>query len=93
MDCLIRNVSEAGAKLHLSAAATLPSEVDLTITKRDEAMRARIIWRRGDEAGVLFRQLHRGSRAIPLDWARRVRACEAEKAALQRRVSDLSSAG
>jgi hypothetical protein len=93
MDCLIRNVSEAGAKLNLSGAVRLPSEVDLTITKRDEAMRARIIWRRGDEAGVAFGQLHRASGAIPLDWARRLRACEAEKAALQRRVSDLSSVG
>jgi hypothetical protein len=91
MDCLVRNLSAAGAKLDFNGAAIIPDEVDLTIAKRDETLRARIVWRRGDEAGVVFRQLQPGSDVVPLTVARRLRACEAEKAALQRRVAELSS--
>ena len=91
MDCLVRNMSPAGAKLEVSGGVTLPDEVDLTITKRAETLRARILWRRGDEAGLAFLHHHPGSTVVPLDLARRLRAHEAEKAALLRRIRELSS--
>jgi hypothetical protein len=91
MDCLVRNLSAAGAKLDFNGAATIPDEVDLTITNREETRRARIVWRRGDEAGVAFRQPAPGSDVVPLTVARRVPDCEAEKTPLQRRVAQLSS--
>jgi hypothetical protein len=91
MDCLVRNMSGAGAKLDFSGAVTIPDEVDLTITRRAETLRARIIWRRGDEAGVAFRRPRPGAEVVRIDVARRLRTSEAEKAALQRRIDELSS--
>lgn len=70
MDCLVRNMSGAGAKLDFSGAITIPDEVDLTITKRELTMRARIIWRRGGEAGVAFGQPQQPSGAVR--WTGRV---------------------
>lgn len=54
LDCLVRNLSPEGAKVELSHAASVPEEFDLAIAKRDGTFRARLIWRRAEEAGVLF---------------------------------------
>jgi hypothetical protein len=72
--------------------ATVPDEFDLTIARKERSFRARMIWRRGDEAGLRFLELAQPAAPIPLDWARRLRDCEADKAALRRRVAELSTA-
>jgi len=54
LDCLIRNLSDTGAKLIVSAAVTLPECFDLIIPQKSETRRARIAWRRGEEIGVRF---------------------------------------
>jgi hypothetical protein len=91
MDCLVRNMSAAGAKIEVTGGVALPDDVDITITKRAETLRARILWRRDDEAGVAFLHHRPESSVVPLDLARRLRAHEAEKAALLRRIRELSS--
>ena len=91
MDCLVRNISGGGAKLVFTNTVTVPQEFDLSM-QNARTFRARVIWRRADEAGVAFLEPRPSSAPISLDVARRLRQCEAEKAALQRRVQELSGA-
>lgn len=91
MDCVVRNMSDAGAKLDFSGAWPVPDEIDLTLTQRKETKRVRVVWRRGDEAGVAIVQPRPASGLVQLDWARRLRICETEKSELQRRLFDLRS--
>jgi hypothetical protein len=98
MDCIVRNFSPEGARIAFNTAVTIPDEFDLEIRQKERAFRARLIWRRAEEAGVAFldggaQPLESAKAApIPLDWARKLRNCESEKAELQRCVAQLSTA-
>ena len=94
IDCLIRNLSQAGAKLIVSRAVALPDCFDLLIPQKQATRRARIEWRRDDEVGVSFE----GSSALRPDGEageealrRRIRALEAEIERLQTRIGQLTS--
>jgi hypothetical protein len=50
-DCLVRNLSEDGAKLVFSGATMIPNEFELTLRESGEMRRVRIVWRRDVEAG------------------------------------------
>ncbi|GJE62645.1 PilZ domain-containing protein [Methylobacterium trifolii] len=52
--CYLRNLSLDGAKLVVPEAVTLPPVFDLVVTSRQETRRARLVWRRGGEAGIRF---------------------------------------
>jgi hypothetical protein len=93
MNCLVRNLSVGGAKISFTNTATVPDKFDLTIKQKGRALLARIVWRKADEAGIVFLNENVAGAPIPLDWARRLRDCEADNAALRRRVADLSTAG
>jgi PilZ domain len=54
MDCLIRDLSEGGARLQISDSVALPSSFELYIPKRDETRRAILHWRNSEEIGVGF---------------------------------------
>jgi hypothetical protein len=96
VDCLIRDISERGAKLRFSSAIATPDVVELHVPSRDESYRARIEWRAGEEVGVSFE----GAEAPPLvpsasapgDWAARIQKLEHDVAVLQRKVNELSAA-
>ena len=94
MDCLVRNVSAEGAKVAFTGTAVLPDAFDLEVPQKERTFRARLVWRRENEAGIAF--VGPGAEAsaapIPLDWARRLRDCEGRNATLRRRVEELSSA-
>jgi PilZ domain len=92
MDCVIRNMSPAGVRVVLDNTATLPDKFDLTIESKQRSFRARMVWRDKDVAGLAFINANHFGEPIQLDWARRLRDCEAEKAALRRRIDDLSTA-
>src|SRR5215831_8302123 len=84
IDCLVRDVSPEGAKLILSATATIPNVVDLHIPQRGETLRAHVQWRSREEAGVIFESARAPARAAGTDLAERVQQLEAEVAALKR---------
>jgi hypothetical protein len=90
MDCLVRNFSGAGAKLALSNATMLPDKFDLTIERKERSFRASTVWRQVNEIGVRFLSEIEDDVPVPLEWVRRLRKCEDEKAALGRRVAQLS---
>src|SRR4051794_10398275 len=54
MDCIVRNFSPEGARIAFKTAVTIPEEFDLEIRQKERAFRARLIWRRAQEAGVAF---------------------------------------
>lgn len=91
MDCVVRDFSSAGAKVTFANAAAVPDDVELSIAHKEQTFRARVVWRRRDEAGVAFVDAPAAAVAGPLDWAQRLRRCEEERALLRRRLADLSS--
>lgn len=92
MNCLVRNFSAEGANVAFNNTVTVPDEFDLTIKRKERSYRGRIVWRRRDEAGIVFLNEDSPTAPIPLEWARRLRDSEAEKVALRNRIAQLSTA-
>jgi hypothetical protein len=90
IDCVVRNFSDDGVKIEFENPALLPDEIDLFIAKKSRAFRAKMTWRNANQAGLTFRPISRNE-PIPLDWARRLRLCEAERRELQSRIAQLLS--
>jgi hypothetical protein len=96
VDCLIRDLSEQGAKLRFSSTIATPEVVELHIPNRDESYRARVEWRNGEEVGVSFNyeesapSLARG--AAPADLPARVQKLEQDLASLTRKFNELQVA-
>jgi hypothetical protein len=96
VDCLIRDISDRGAKLKFSEAVAIPEVIELFIPSKDETYKARVQWRSGDEAGVEFDaadrvRLHGHDTAVGAagDLVARIVRLEAEIATLHRRVNEL----
>ena len=89
IDCLVRNMSRNGAKLVFEGTVLLPGEFELTLPQKGESRRARIVWRSEGEAGITFLQPG-GEGVVPIGMARRIRRLEADRAALQTRVAELT---
>jgi len=95
MDCLVRDLSEEGARLELSETMTLPEVFDLYIAQKDATFRATLCWRRHESIGVTFAASAKappepapdGSRALLL---RRIADLEAENAALRSLLTIMS---
>jgi hypothetical protein len=90
MDCQVRNLSTAGAKVTFTNTAVVPDQFDLMIARKDRSFRARMIWRAPNEAGVAFLSEYDQQVPVPLALAKRLRDCEAEKATLRRRIAELT---
>src|SRR6516164_4512864 len=54
LSCLIRDLSDKGARIIFSDSVTLPHMFDLYIPQRDQTLRAKVRWRHGDEVGLAF---------------------------------------
>jgi hypothetical protein len=96
VDCLIRDYSEAGARLKFSESIAVPEAIELYIPNKEEIHRARVEWRSGNEMGVSFGEEARAPSVVPEaapqgDLATRVQMLEAEVAALKRIVNELRS--
>jgi hypothetical protein len=102
-DCLVRDMSDTGAKLELSENVVIPYLIDLYIPKKDETLRANVLWRYGNLMGVAFTNAanKRGDQAADdvtalaerapqgADLAERVQRIEAEVASLKRAIRNL----
>jgi hypothetical protein len=55
-ECVIRNLSETGAKLCCDQHIALPDNFELVIEKTNERVSARAVWRNATEIGVAFRR-------------------------------------
>lgn len=54
VDCIIRDMSEAGAQLGVPAYVHLPDRFRLYLLSDGSVVPARFAWRRGDRLGVSF---------------------------------------
>ncbi len=92
-DCLIRDISDTGAKLTFSHAITTPEVIELHIPAKEMTLRAHVQWRRGEEIGVAFMADDAPTLApAPAgDLAERVHHVEQELARLHRVVETLQS--
>jgi hypothetical protein len=52
MDCIVRDVTDNGARLEFSENVTLPEAFELYLPTRNEYFRAHIEWRKGNQLGV-----------------------------------------
>ena len=92
-DCVVRNISENGARIEFSSAVRLPKkQISLTIAKEGRAFLAHIIWWRDNFVGVAFRS-EMSSELPGSDLAERLRKSEKKKRQLQRRIEQLLGEG
>jgi hypothetical protein len=85
MDCLVRDLSEAGARLELSETTTLPEVFDLFIPQKDATIRSTLRWRRDGAIGVAFVDAQRPAAPEP------ARAADPSVALLLRRIAELEA--
>lgn len=52
MDCTVRSLSAYGGRIVLSEAFRVPDQFNLVIPHHDQMHRAKVVWRRGDSAGL-----------------------------------------
>jgi hypothetical protein len=95
LDCLVRDISDQGAKLKVSDSIAIPEFVELHIPNKDETYRAKVQWRTGFEIGVTFENEQESPSivpgAAPADLPERVRRLEAEVASLHRKLNELQN--
>ena len=88
MDCLVRDFSDAGARLELSETRTLPESFDLYIPQKETTLRATLRWLREGDVSVAFDTQKPASSEPAADPSlavllRRIAELEAENAALR----------
>jgi hypothetical protein len=91
MDCLVRDISDNGARLIFSEAVNIPDIVELYIPQKEETLRAHVQWRLGGEVGVAFAPGAQAPAPPGDDLARRVEKLEAEVAALKKMLKRLKA--
>jgi hypothetical protein len=93
MDCLIRDLSDSGARIIFSGTVGVPDVVDLYVPQKEQTLRARVQWRRGDEIGLVFPDAPSAAANAPANGslAERVAHLETEIVALRRMVKRLKS--
>ena len=85
LSCLIRDLSDKGARIIFSDTVTLPDLVELYIPQRELTLRAKVQWRRNDEIGLAFIEAERELDTVPSagEVVQRVALLEAEIASLR----------
>lgn len=99
-DCIIRELTDEGARLSFTDPAPLPHAFELHIPNRDQILRVETVWNHGTDVGVTFGKhdaahtevslapsLHVGTGEQSLQ--ERVEKLEKELAALRRRISEI----
>jgi uncharacterized protein YceH (UPF0502 family) len=93
-DCIIRDISDTGARLKFSDTIATPEVMELHIPNRQETHIVRVEWRAGDELGVSFVDGDKRSpanadesAAAAADLALRLKKIEEDVAALRRIVA------
>jgi PilZ domain len=91
--CLVRDLSEDGARIVLSQTITIPDIIELKIPQREQMLAARVEWRRADEAGLSFCKANMATTAREDQLLKRIAELQAEIATLQRTIKRLKRDG
>jgi hypothetical protein len=89
IECMIRDISDSGARLTFDHPATVPDNIELFIPQKQQTLRARVQRRGPNEIGIAF-EVERTSetrRVSDAELQRRVETLEAEIATLKRLVA------
>ncbi|MGL4496026.1 MAG: PilZ domain-containing protein [Beijerinckiaceae bacterium] len=54
VECIVRNTSDAGARIELPSMAGVPPVLTLSIPHRGLRRHGRVVWQRYDMAGIMF---------------------------------------
>ena len=88
-ECVVRNISEKGARIEFSNVIKLPrQQISLTIARKGRSILAKIIWWRDNFVGVAFGPETSSEPAVS-DLEERLRKSEQKKKQLQRRIREL----
>lgn len=95
-ECIVRDLSELGARVEVPASVTIPEFFDLAVPQRHLMHRSRIIWRHGNELGIAFADLKRPAEPataeeMPLDLKIRMLELEAETARLRLQLAEMKA--
>jgi hypothetical protein len=98
-DCIIRELTDEGARLSFTDPVALPHAFELHIPNRDQTIRVETIWNHGTDVGVSYARAeeHAAATLAPAihaptheqTLAERVEKLEKELAALRRRLSEV----
>lgn len=98
-DCIIRELTDEGARLSFTDPVALPHAFELHIPNRDQTLRVETVWNHGTDVGVAFARpdAHQAPSLVPaahataqeLSLMERVEKLEKELAALRRRISEI----
>lgn len=92
VDCVIRDISDTGARVKFSAAVAVPDALELYVPHRDQMYRVRTEWRDGDEMGVTFAvPVAAGGERPDADLVDRVSRMETDLLTLRRIVNELKT--
>ena len=87
--CLVRDLSEDGARIVLSQTITIPDVIELQIPQREQMVSARVQWRRADEVGLSFSKPDTATTPRENQLIKRIAELEAEITTLQRTIKRL----
>jgi hypothetical protein len=93
IECVIRDMSDSGARLTFDHPATVPDNVELFIPHKQQTLRARVRRRGPNELGIAF-EVERSiepRRASDAELQQRVESLEAEIKTLKRLVAKLTA--
>ena len=95
VDCLIRDISDDGARLLFSDTISIPDVIELYIPQKEQTLRAIVQRRHGAEVGITFaNNAGAPEKPVPADAAgltERVQKLETEIASLRRMLKRLKS--
>jgi hypothetical protein len=92
LSCIVKDLSDTGARLAVSDGILLPDTFRLRLSKPDRWVQASVRWRRGEFVGVHFDEPGAVEHGEPeLTDAARVRALEAEVVRLRRMLEEIRS--
>ena len=92
-DCVVRNISDKGARIEFSNVVTFPKEqISLTIARKGRSFLARIVWWRDNFVGVAFSSDAPATAPVS-DLEERLRKSEVKKRQLQRQIKELLGDG
>jgi len=91
-ECMVRDISSHGARIIFTDELTIPDVVELYIPQKEQNLRAQIVWRHANEAGVAFAVPEQAANpAEEGDLAERVAKLEREIELLKRALKRLKS--
>ena len=93
IECVIRDISDSGARLSFDNPVSVPDNVELFIPHKQQTLRARVQRREPNEIGIAFEveRLSEPRRDSDAELQQRVERMETEIAGLKRLVAKLKA--